>query len=158
MNNEEDAMEAMNASFLKILKNLSKLNDIHSIGGWVKQIAIRTSIDYYRMHKKHNEKTNLSIDNEQASIHYNAGNEDYTESKMDNQLVFRLIQQLPDTTRNVLNMFALDGFSHKEIAEQLDISEESSRWHLFRARKILQDKMDKLHYSKLSSIGHATGK
>ena len=68
---------------------------------------------------------------------------DFTESKMDSQEIYKMIQSLPDTAREVLNLFAIDGYSHKEIAEMLNFSEEASRWHLHKARKLMVEKMEK---------------
>jgi RNA polymerase sigma-70 factor (ECF subfamily) len=66
---------------------------------------------------------------------------------MDNKEIFKLIQELPDTTREVLNLFAIDGFSHREVAEMLNLSEENSRWHLHKARKLMTEKLLQLNYS-----------
>jgi RNA polymerase sigma-70 factor (ECF subfamily) len=64
---------------------------------------------------------------------------------MDSVEIFKLINELPDTTREVLNLFAIDGYPHREVAKMLHISEESSRWHLHRARKLLSQKLTDLH-------------
>lgn len=145
--NEDEAVESMNASFLKILKNLHSLHDLESIGGWVKQIAVRTAIDFYRSKKKYTEHTKLSIDNEHSTAHYTFFNDDFTESNMNSKVIIQKIQELPGTTREVLNLFAIDGFNHKEIAASLDISEEASRWHLHKARKLMTEKLEQLNYT-----------
>jgi RNA polymerase sigma-70 factor (ECF subfamily) len=64
-----------------------------------------------------------------------------------------MIQDLPDTTREVLNLFAIDGFSHKEVSSQLNISEEASRWHLHKARKLMTEKLEKMNY-KIKTKSH----
>ena len=61
------------------------------------------------------------------------------EEHLDSEYFYRLIRRLPGDLRTVFNMYAIDGFSHKEIARELNIKEESSRVYLTRARKILQD-------------------
>lgn len=151
--NEDEAVESMNASFLKVLKNLTGLKDIDSIGGWVKQIAVNTSIDYYRSKKKYTERNKLTIDNEYSTAEHTHFNLDFTESKMDSREIFKMIQDLPDTTREVLNLFAIDGFSHKEVSSQLNISEEASRWHLHKARKLMTEKLEKMNY-KIKTKSH----
>ncbi len=60
------------------------------------------------------------------------------------QEIMKLVQALPDQSRAIFNMYALEGFTHKEIAEQLGISEGTSKWHLFEARRILKLKIDKI--------------
>lgn len=145
--NEDEAVESMNASFLKVLKNLTALKDIDSIGGWVKQIAVNTSIDYYRSKKKYTERNRLTIDTEYSTAEHAHFNLDFTESKMDSREIYKMIQELPDITREVLNLFAIDGYSHKEVAEKLTISEEASRWHLHKARKLMTEKLEKMNYN-----------
>ena len=141
--NEDEAVESMNASFLKILKNLSGLKELEKLPGWVKQISVNTAIDYYRSKKKYNERNRFTIDTEYSNIGNTYFNMDFTESKMDSQEIYKMIQSLPDTAREVLNLFAIDGYSHKEIAEMLNFSEEASRWHLHKARKLMVEKMGK---------------
>jgi RNA polymerase sigma-70 factor (ECF subfamily) len=65
-------------------------------------------------------------------------------SKMHYDELMKLIQQLPETTRTVFNMYVIEGFTHKNISEQIGISEGTSKWHLFEARKILKNKIEKL--------------
>ena len=141
--NEDEAVESMNASFLKILKNLNGLKELEKLPGWVKQISVNTAIDYYRSKKKYNERNRFTIDTEYSNIGNTHFNMDFTESKMDSQEIYKMIQSLPDTAREVLNLFAIDGYSHKEIAEMLNFSEEASRWHLHKARKLMVEKMGK---------------
>jgi RNA polymerase sigma-70 factor (ECF subfamily) len=64
---------------------------------------------------------------------------------MEPNYIFQLIESLPDVTREVLNLFAVDGYAHKEIAQMLSISEELSRWHLHKGRKLMAEKIQKLN-------------
>jgi RNA polymerase sigma factor (sigma-70 family) len=145
--NEDEAVESMNTSFMKILKKLDTVKDMDSLHGWIKQITVNTSIDFYRAKKRHTERTRLTVDNEYSNIENTHFNFDFIESKMDSAEIFKLIQELPDTTRQVLNLFAIDGYSHKEVAEMLNISEENSRWHLHKARKLMTEKIGQLNHS-----------
>jgi RNA polymerase sigma factor (sigma-70 family) len=144
--NEDEALESVNASFLKILKKLDTVKDIDSIHGWVKQVSVNTSIDFYRAKKRYNERNRFTIDTEYSSAQNTHFNIDFTESKMDSHQIYKLMNELPDTTREVLNLFAIDGFSHKEVAKLLQISEEASRWHLHRARKLMTAKLENSNY------------
>lgn len=141
---EEEAIESMNASFLKILQHLPTLKEVERLPGWVKQISVNTAIDYYRSKKKYQERNRFTIDNEYSADAYTHASLDFTESKMDSREIFKMIQSLPDTTREVLNLFAIDGYSHKEIGEMLNLSEEASRWHLHKARKLMAVKIEQL--------------
>ncbi len=145
--NEDEAVESMNASFLKILQKLDTLKDIQTIPAWVKQITVNTSIDFYRAKKRYSERNRFTIDTEYSNVENNHFNIDFTESKMDSSKIYRLINELPDTTREVLNLFAIDGYSHREVAGMLNISEENSRWHLHKARKLMTEKLENIQYT-----------
>lgn len=145
--NEDEVVECMNTCFIKILKNLGNLKDEKSFFGWVKQIAVNTAIDFFRAKKKYNEHHKFTIDNEYSNIEQTHHNIDFTESNMDSKEIFKLIQELPEVTRQVLNLFAIDGFNHKEVGNMLGMSEESSRWHLHKARKMMTEKLEKLNFA-----------
>jgi RNA polymerase sigma factor (sigma-70 family) len=143
----DDVVEMTNTCFMKVINNLHTLSDIKTLGGWVKQIAVNTSIDLYRSGKKYRERNRFTIDTEFSAAANTHSDFDYTESRMDSQLIFQAIRDLPDTTREILNLFAIEGYSHREIANTLHISEEASRWHLHKARNILAKKLRALHYT-----------
>lgn len=145
--NEDEAIESMNASFLKILKKLNTLKDVQTLPSWVKQVSVNTSIDYYRAKKRYTERNRFTIDTEYSNVENTHFNLDFTESRMDSNEIFKMINELPDTTREVLNLFAIDGFTHREVASMLDISEESSRWHLHRARKLMTEKLEHTQFT-----------
>lgn len=145
--NEDEATESMNSSFLKVLEKLGTLKDVQTLPAWVKQISVNTSIDYYRAKKRYSERNRFTIDTEYSNVENTHFNSDFTESKMNTNEIFKLIKELPDTTREVLNLFAIDGFSHREVAGMLNISEEASRWHLHKARKMMTEKLESIHYT-----------
>jgi len=145
--NEEEAVESMNSSFLKVLQKLGTIKELETLPAWVKQVSVRTSIDYYRSRKRYQERNRLTIDSEHSVLEFQFTRDDFTESKMDSKVIFDTIAALPDTTREVLNLFAFDGYSHREVAEQLQISEEASRWHLHKARKLMAEKLQEMNYS-----------
>ena len=64
-----------------------------------------------------------------------------TEYEINDEFLHHILLELPEGTRAVFNLFAIDGYSHKEIGEMLGISEEASRWHLHKARQILKEKL-----------------
>ena len=138
-----DVLTILNDAFLKIFKSISTYkNELGNFKSWLKTIVINTAIDHVRHHKK--DIRLLHIDHIQEP-----SNDDF-------QLIYDWKQEevlhhfklLPAVTRLVLNLFAFNGYSHKDIAEQLDISETTSRWHLFEARKRLKSSMQ-LKQSKM---------
>ncbi len=135
--NREDCTMHVNTAFMKILSNLSEFKGQGSFEGWCRIIMRRVLIDEWRKEKKFkgmfsdNESTN-SMDLSEAV--YNKAETDLGEEEV-REILFRL----PEATRLIFNLFALEGYSHAEIAAQVQISEGTSRWHVNEARKRLKD-------------------
>ncbi len=135
VNNEQDAGSIINQGFYKIF---IKINDFSYINeqaliGWMKKIMINEALSFLR-----------------KKIHYVDINENYSNSSFaqniaENNLAleeyYNLITGLPPDLRTVFNMYAIDGYTHKEISEKMGIKESSSRVYLLRARKVLQEKL-----------------
>jgi len=137
VNNECDAGSILNSGFYKIFNNIAKFIYINekSLIAWMKKIIVNEALLFLRGRFKYDEIQNTGI--EAISI------EDPTENNLILGDYYRLIQELPDDLRTVFNLYAIDGFSHKEISDQLNIKESSSRVYLMRARIILQEKLTK---------------
>jgi RNA polymerase sigma factor (sigma-70 family) len=132
------ALSILNDAFLKAFQNIGKYQEsLGNFKSWLKTIIINTAIDYLRKYKKDMRLIHIDIDMVQEK-----GNEDFhLNYQWKHEELMQYLLQLPSVTRTVLNLFAFDGFSHKEIALQLDISETTSRWHLAEARKRLRQSM-----------------
>ncbi len=142
--NEEDARSSLNLGFIKILNALKK-TDLETVNfaAWGKRVMVNTLIDEYRRTKKI-QLRELGKDTD-AEIDYHAlpeGND--AESNLGLETLMMLIKILPPISQKVFNLYVIDGFSHREISEQLEISEGTSKWHLSNARKILKDKIEKI--------------
>jgi RNA polymerase sigma-70 factor (ECF subfamily) len=131
--NEQDARAIMNKGFFKILTGIKDYNDKIPFNNWIKRIMINTAIDHYRKNKKYNYHIlhNNEI-NENGYIIYEG------DVSIDSEKILSFIQKLPSSTQHIFNLFAIDGYSHKEIAEQLGISTGTSKWHVSEARKKLR--------------------
>lgn len=134
---EQEAVAALNHGFLKILNNLGRYQAEVPFGAWARRIMINTLIDEFRREKKWREATVFS---ENFEREHAGGAVDWNEAdqRFDLQQLEQLLHRLPPATRQVFNLFAIDGFSHTEIAAALDISEGTSKWHVNSARKQLQ--------------------
>ncbi len=139
--NKEDAHVLLNNAFLKILTQLDKYNPSQNFEYWAKKIMINTAIDSYRKNKRHQEIFSSMNDFDEQNENYLIDS-NRADKKFDVEEILNLIQTLPTATRNVFNLFAIDGYSHKEIAELLSISEGTSKWHLSEARKVLIKKIE----------------
>jgi len=146
LKNKEDASEVLNSSFLKVFEKIKQYKSEGSLEGWIKKIVINSSLDFIRSNKTYRNKFILTDE----FLFYNSDEKTETdtvdisdaETFLSNEEIFELIRALPPATRIVFNLYVIDGFKHKQIAKQLDISTGTSQWHLSNARKILQEKIN----------------
>lgn len=141
--NEEDARAAYNTGFIKILKGLDRLDGTVNYDAWFKRIMVNSLIDDYRKNKKYITRISRS-DDERELDYYSTGTSNDAESNLGCENIMALVNTLPETTARVFNLYVIDGYSHKEIGEMLDMSDGTSKWHLSTARKMLREKLDKL--------------
>ncbi|CDF81170.1 RNA polymerase ECF-type sigma factor [Formosa agariphila KMM 3901] len=132
--NTAEAQDNLHDAFLTIFSKISQYKNKGSFEGWMKRITINTALQRYR------EKGVFNIINEDITEEAVEVN-DYDDISLD--FLLGLIQTLPNRYRMVFNLYVLDGYSHKEIAEMLKISVGTSKSNLARARLILQEKIDK---------------
>jgi RNA polymerase sigma-70 factor (ECF subfamily) len=134
--NVEDAKSLSINSFLKVLTNIESYKPNVPFTAWIRRIAINTAIDNFRKNSKHN----LIEYSDEIST-----NENYTINDYDLEIraeeLNNMILKLPKATKLVFNLFAIDGYSHKEIAEQLNISTNTSKWHVKEARNKLKEQI-----------------
>ncbi len=138
--NFDDAMALLNLGFLKIILNAEKRKSNVPVELWMRRVMINTIIDEFRKNKNYNEQTQLkdfsdhSIDNNQNQSVEN----EYTQH-ISSDLLNNLLLRLPEVTGKVFNLFAIDGYSHKEISNLLGMSEGTSKWHVNNARTLLKN-------------------
>ena len=131
--NYEDAQEILQNGFLKVFLNLSKVDyrGEKQFENWLKTIFINESINFIKQRKLEF----VSIDD----IKINAiDNNDDFDSSLTDEIYYQFLMDLPVGYRTIFNLYAIEGYSHKEIADKLSISESTSRSQLTKARKLLQ--------------------
>lgn len=131
--NYQQAEDNLQDAFLMIFDKIAQYRDKGSFEGWMKRIVINTALQKYRkqtvfeiIREDHLKEPEIEIDEDAISVDY----------------LLEIIQQLPNRYRQVFNLYALDGFSHKEIAEIMKISTGTSKSNLARARMILKEKIE----------------
>ena len=135
---EKDRQEAaalMNQGFLKVLDNLKNRPAHVPFEPWVRRITINTVIDAYRRSKDRRMHENGLVAVEDVPL---AETNEYLR-EMEAEAFNELLTRLPAMTRNVFNLFAIDGYAHAEIAQLLSISEGTSKWHVSHARQLLRE-------------------
>lgn len=132
-----EAEDILQDAFIKVFDNVSKFGFKGSFEGWIRRIVINTAL------KSHSKK---SYKNEQIGIdHYpDLPIEPTIYSHLEEEELLKLVAKLPDGYRLVFNLYAIEGYSHKEIADLLNIQESTSRSQLVKARKWLQNQIVKL--------------
>jgi RNA polymerase sigma factor (sigma-70 family) len=133
---KDTASESLNIGFLKILKNLSSYKSSIPFKSWIRRVMVNTLIDEYRKLKREKEKITY-VNEYYDNIDFSEVNEAL--SKLNYQQLLSQINLLPEATKKVFNLFAIDGYSHKEISEMLMISEGTSKWHVNAARQKLKE-------------------
>lgn len=134
----EDAKDVLQEGFLKIYTEIGQYSGKGSFGGWIRRIFVNTSLDYIRRKNRLKEKE-LLIDIETGSDDDTPHLKDITAEEL-----MQCIGELPDTFRTIFNLYAVEGYSHREIATMLQIKESTSRSFFFRARLLLQKKVIQL--------------
>lgn len=134
-NNADDAQDLLQEGFIKVYKNLHRFRAEGSFEGWVRRVFINSSIEHYRRKAA---KLSTVSDKEESTI------EDHDISAIDTLAekdIINLIQDLSPGYRTVFNLYVIEGYSHREIGEMLNISEGTSKSQLARAKGILQKKV-----------------
>ncbi|MEO8764846.1 MAG: sigma-70 family RNA polymerase sigma factor [Ginsengibacter sp.] len=130
--NETDAMEALNTGFYKVFKYIQRYEPAKaSMYTWIRTIVINSCLDHLKLKEKNEQHKALTgttdLQTDPGII-----------SKIKSEHLLHLVRKLPPATQAVFNLFIMEGYSHKEIAKLLKISDGTSKWHLSEARKNLQ--------------------
>lgn len=131
-NNESDALDILHDGFIKVFRHIGSYKPGTSMKSWIKRIMVNTSIDYYRRETRRRtsdieDARNVSSDNVDVL------------SKMTSDEILSCLQQLTPAYRSVFNLYVIEGYSHKEVAKRLDITESTSRSNLVKARSKLKE-------------------
>jgi RNA polymerase sigma factor (sigma-70 family) len=150
-NDESEAASLLNAAFLKILTKLKTWKEPVPFEAWIRRITINTAIDHYRKYQRkyaHVEYADMQESRHaDLAVDYNAADQQF-----DAEAVLKLVRDLPPMTQQVFNLYAIDGYTHREIAEMLSMAEGTSKWHLNNARKTIQKALQKANANEQVSL------
>jgi len=139
--NKAEAEDNLQDAFVTIFNKISQYKSRGSFEGWLKRIAVNTALQCYRnkgvfeiVNEEQIEDVSIEVENDTIDLNF----------------LLVSIQELPDRYRLVFNLYALDGYTHKEIGELLNISTGTTKSNLSRARMILREKVNN-YQAKLSS-------
>lgn len=134
--NYDEAADILQEGFIKIFRKLHQFNFEGSLEGWVRKIIVNTALESYRKKTREQKNLNLLVDT----------TDDYSEDDLSVfgvQEIIELVNHLPSKAQVVLKLYAIEGYSHKEIADNLNITEGTSKSQLNRARKLLKEAFSK---------------
>jgi RNA polymerase sigma-70 factor (ECF subfamily) len=145
-NDHDETGFLLNAGFLKIVKGLNRYRDEVPFEAWIRKIMINTIIDNHRKNKKYKETVAYPEVGLERFVQHPIELND-AEKQFNVEELRYFISKLPPTTSKVFNLFAIDGYAHKEISIMLGMSTGTSKWHLSHARqrlkKMIREAMEK---------------
>ncbi len=140
--NEGDAQDILQEGFIKVFVKLDQVRNPAAFPGWIRRLMINTALEKYR-----SQVILQRVDDVRNEIH--EASDDGIFSELTSDELVALIQTLSPKYRMVFNLYAIEGYNHKEISEELGISVGTSKSNLSRARAILQEKIKHIYGSAI---------
>lgn len=139
---QSEAEDVLQEAFVKIFSKLPSFKMDGSLEGWVRRIMVNTSLDAIRKQKKFEKDVNID------EIDYKISSSELASDNLQAQDLMKLINSLPEGYKIVFNLYAIEGYSHKEIGELLHVSENTSKSQYSRARAYLKSQLEKLEIER----------
>lgn len=132
MKNREEAQDILQEGFIKVFQKIGQYKNTGPLGGWIRMVMINTALIQLRKNKKWENTIDVSTS-------YDLSNDDYTIiDKLSADELMSIINGIPEGYRTVFNLFVIEGYPHKEIAEMLNITESTSKTQFRKARLYLK--------------------
>ncbi len=144
-----EAEDILQDSFLKIYFSIADFSGTGSFPGWLRKVAVNTAITHYHKNLKH--RYHIEIE-EYVSVE--TGISSFEEDLFTSDELYQVMNDLPSGYRMVFNLYAVEGYKHKEIAEMLGIDTNTSKSQYSRAKAVLREKLEKLRMIKKSYSGN----
>jgi RNA polymerase sigma factor (sigma-70 family) len=141
--NEMEADDILQEGFIKVLTKIKDFRNEGSFEGWIRRTIINTAINYYRKNLKYSKFQDID------DCETNIVSDETVFDKLSKEELIKLIHELPNGYRTVFNLNIIEGYTHKEIGQMLNISDNTSKSQLTRARSILQRKVISLMKQKV---------
>lgn len=138
--NRADASDILQESFIKVFKNIHKFRFEGSLRGWIRRTVVHTAINAYN--KKQRDTQVVIPMSESGEVDASI---DSIVGQLEANDIIKLVNSLPQKAREVLKLYAIEGYKHKEIAALLGITEGTSKSQFSRAKKMLQTSIKTLH-------------
>lgn len=139
---EDAAIEVYNNAMLKVFRSIDSYSGSGELGAWIRRIVVNACIDYLRKEARFESKKQ---EFETTDLHYRQN----IIGDLSAEEILDLVRKLPETHQLVFNLYVLEGFTHKEIAEKLELSAGTSKWYLSKARQLLIAELEGIGISKM---------
>jgi RNA polymerase sigma-70 factor (ECF subfamily) len=144
--NEDDAKDILQEGFIKIFDKLRQYKNKGSLEGWMRKIIVNTALEKIRKENR------FMVVEEDAFLDYDHYKYEHILEELGEKELLEMIRELSPQYRMVFNLYAIEGYSHKEIAQQLNISEGTSKSNLSRARELLKNKIETRYEIQISKV------
>lgn len=145
---KDEALDLLHEGFMKAFQNIGKYKPGTSIFAWLRTLMVNVCIDYYRKNQRRR-----TSDLDEASSRFVDG-PDILSSLTAEEILLK-VQELPPVYRTVFNLYVIEGYSHKEIGEMLNITESTSRSNLVKARQKLIDSLSQIGHNQSSGVSNS---
>lgn len=140
----EEAQDILQEGFIKVFRDIHQYQPVKSVVYWIRKVMVNTALEHIRKYKKLNDSSSDLLPEDLHLIDYASKATDF----FDAAYLLDMVQQLPIEYQVVFNMFGVEGYSHKEIAEKLGISVSLSKVRYLRARTLLKEELKKKESEK----------
>ncbi len=147
-----EAEDILHDAFIQIFKTIDQYNFSGPLGAWMRKITVNKALEYCRK----NSRRTMHM-NEYGSFNSEVSVEDNAIEKLELEDLLNLIRKLPTGFRTVFNLYAIEGYNHREIGEMLKVSENTSKTQYSRARLMLRNMIEKEYEVKPHFIDNAHG-
>ena len=144
---KHEAEDILQDGFIKILTKINDFNSAGSFEGWMRRIIVNTAISHYHKNKKHNDIYDIDEINETDIKGYTFDNKQFTSEEL-----YSVINNLPEGYKVVFNLYAIEGYKHKEIAEMLNINQNTSKSQYSRAKDKLREQLELISKIKVKNV------
>jgi RNA polymerase sigma-70 factor (ECF subfamily) len=144
--NTDDAKDILQEGFIKIFNNLSQFKNEGSFEGWMRKVIVNTALERLRKQNR------MWLMDEFTVLESTVYNYEHILEDLNEKELIKIVQELSPKYKMVFNLYVIEGYSHKEIADKLQISEGTSKSNLSRAKEILKEKVEKIYHIKKGKI------
>lgn len=142
---EDKAMLILNDGFLKVFQKIDSFRHEGSFEGWMRRLIYHTLADFYKKEKSYIRFIQIEESDERHTPEHQSDALEFED-------LINLLDQIPNRSAEVFKLFAIEGFSHQEIGEKMQISEGTSKWHLSHARERLRLLLTNEYHARATSL------